>query len=219
MQRVCQLVAAALVMTLCASAANAQPQGGRRQMSLAPSPLMLLGQKSVQDELKLTNEQITSVGNLSKKQLAAIQGAGEVEPEEREKKRAEMQKESEKAIAEMLKADQAKRLKQIHMQLQGAEAFEKPEVVTQLKINDEQKAKIKEMRDEAQKEMRGAGRPQGGNREEARMKMQELNNATGEKIVNTVLNAEQKTQWKEMIGTPFKGEIRMQVGRPGGGNP
>jgi Spy/CpxP family protein refolding chaperone len=207
-------MAAIAVLALVATTAMAQPPSGRR-MSLGPAPLQLLDQKSVQEELKLADEQIKTVGDMIQKQRLERQSLQQMDQEEREKKQAEMRLESEKAIAKLLKPEQAKRLNQIHLQQDGAQAFEKPDVVKELKINDEQKAKIKQMQDAAQREMRAGGQ-QGGDRQEARRKMQELNKTTGDKIVSTVLTDEQKTKWKEMIGAPFKGEIRIQSGRPGG---
>jgi hypothetical protein len=44
--------------------------------------------------------------------------------------------------------------------------------------------------------------------EEARKKREEeARNATDEKLMNVLTN-EQKTQWKELTGEPFKGEIQ-----------
>jgi Spy/CpxP family protein refolding chaperone len=217
MRKLTRWMAAVAVLAAATTAVSAQPQGGRRPMSLGPSPLQLLGQKSVQEELKMTDDQTKSVGELSQKQLRGLAGLQDLDPEEREKKFSEMRKEAEKNISEILKPEQAKRLNQIYLQQQGAQAFERPEVVKDLKITDEQKAKIKDMREAAEKEIRSGNRPGGGDRMEVRRRMQEMNRTAGEKIVSTVLTEEQKTKWKEMAGAPFKGEIRIQGGRPGGG--
>jgi hypothetical protein len=211
------LAVAALIAGSACAQERGQGQPRRGMMSLAPPPLQLLSQKSVQDELKLTEDQVSSAGDLFRNQMRKMQSLQEKEPEEREKLRAEMAKDSDEAIKKMLKPDQAKRLNQIHLQLQGAQAFDKPELVKDLNINEEQKTKIKDLREAADKQMRG-DRPQaGGDRQAARQKMQEINKATGEKIVSTVFNDEQKAKWKELTGEPFKGEIRTQGGRPGGG--
>src|SRR5262249_42296862 len=171
--------------------------------------------KSVQDELKLTEDQTKTVAEASRKQMTARQSLRDLEGAEREKKTQELNKEAEKVVADTLKPEQAKRLKQISLQQQGAQAFNNPEIAKELNITDEQKQKIKTIQEDAMKEMRTLFQP-GGDRTEAMKKIQELNKATNDKVMG-VLTADQKTKWKEMTGEPFKGEIRFG-GRPGGGN-
>jgi hypothetical protein len=131
--------------------------------------------------------------------------------EDRQKKAEELSKANDKAVGEVLKPDQLKRLKQIHWQQQGARAFSDPELADALKFTTEQKDKIQAVREEARKEMQSL-RQAGGDREEARKKFEEIRKATNEKVMG-VLTDEQKAKWKELQGEPFKGEIV----RPGAG--
>jgi Spy/CpxP family protein refolding chaperone len=210
-----RLVPLALALAVVAFAATAaQAQGGRP--GFGGGTLFLLTQKSVQEELKMSEDQVKKVTELEAKQREAFQGLRDLSREERQKKFQEMAKENEKAIGEILKEDQLKRVKQISLQQQGLRALGNPEVAGALKLSDEQKDKVKAIQDEAGKEMRalfGAGL----DRDEARKKMEEIRKATEEKLTG-VLTDEQKTKWKELQGEPFKGEIRRpQFGGGGGG--
>jgi Spy/CpxP family protein refolding chaperone len=203
-----QLALAAGVLILAASPVAAQgPRGGFR-----PSPLMLLGQKSVQEELKLTPDQIQKVEAAAEKQRESFQGFRDLSEEERTKKFQEMTKENEKFVAENLKPEQAKRLNQISLQRQGAGALADEKVAKELNLTDEQKVKVMDLLDDSRKKIQEVF--QGGFNEEARAKSQEIQNAATIKALD-LLTADQKTKWRDMTGEPFKGEIRF--GPPGGG--
>jgi hypothetical protein len=172
----------------------------------------LLGQKSVQDELKLSEEQVKNVNELQEKQRGAFKGFKNLSKEERRAKFEERAKEQQKAIDGILKPEQSKRLKQIALQQSGSRALNNPEVAAALKLSDDQKAKIKTIQEESFKEMREAFG--GGDRAEARKKIEALRKATGEKV-QAVLTGEQKTKLNEMMGEPFKGEIKRPEFRRG----
>ncbi len=208
MRRMMQLALAAGVLTLAASPVVAQgPRGGFR-----PSPLMLLNQKSVQEELKLTADQVQKVEAAFQKQMESFQGLRDLAQEERAKKFQEITKENEKFVVDNLKPEQAKRLHQIGLQQQGGRALADEKVAKELSLTDDQKGKIKDILEDTGNQIRELF--QGGPSEETRTKMRELNNAATEKVMN-LLTADQKSKYKEMTGEPFKGEIRF--GPPGGG--
>jgi hypothetical protein len=173
--------------------------------------LFLLDQKSVKDELKLSDEQIKKVKELSDKQRESFtgqRGQRGQRDEEARKKMEEARQATNKAAAEILKPEQLKRVKQISLQQQGARSLSDPEVAAAIKLTDEQVSKIKSI----QEETRTARGQRGQRDEEARKKMEEARKATDEKLMN-VLTTEQKTKWKELAGEPFKGEIsRPQFG-------
>lgn len=207
MRRMMQRALAAGILSLAVSPIMAQGPGGFR-----PSPLMLLGQKSVQEELKLTADQIQKVEAAFQKQMESFQGFRDLSGEERTKKFQEMTKENEKFVADNLKPDQAKRLNEISLQRQGAGALADEKVAKELNLTDDQKGKIKDILEDSRNQIQELS--QGGFSEEARTKSQEIRNAATGKAMN-LLTADQKTKWKEMTGEPFKGEIRF--GPPGGG--
>src|SRR5208283_3506989 len=91
----------AVLATLGVSAASAQQHhcAGARLGMGGPPPLMLLAQKSVQDDLKLSEEQVKQVSESKKKQMEAFHQLKELSREEREKKIPELRKEQKKIIA------------------------------------------------------------------------------------------------------------------------
>jgi Spy/CpxP family protein refolding chaperone len=208
MRTVLRLAAAGAALALVAGVAAAQFGGFGRG-----NPAMLLGQESVRKELKLTDEQIKKVEELSEKMREKFQEAFGLEGEERTKKVQELMKENEKAVAEILKPEQGKRLKQISYQQQGAGAFANADVAKELALTDDQKQEVQKINEETGAQIREIF--QGGQvDEEGRKKIQELRKAATEKAVK-VLNDEQKTKWKDLQGEPFKGEI-VPFRRPGG---
>ena len=223
MNTIVQAFAAAALVSLAAGTAMAQPpgRGGPRGGPGMGGP-QLLTNKSVQQELKLSEDQTkkieTVVQDVRKKhqdEFAALRNADQAE--RREKGAALMQKVSEetkKGLSGVLQPAQEKRFKQIELQTQGSRAFADPEVQKTLKLTDDQQEKIKTINEDAAKEMRemfqgGGGR---GNFQEAQKKMAELRKETMNRT-QEVLTSGQKEQWKEMTGTPF--EIKFD--RPAGG--
>ena len=160
--------------------------------------------KAVQDDLKLTEEQTKKIKELDDKMRRIFQDT--TNRREALEKAKEQLMASEKAVAEILKPEQLKRVKQIHLQLQWWRALSNPEVATALKLTDEQKDKLKSIREEARK-ARGPFVPLSQRSEEEQKKMEEDRKATNEKMIN-VLTDEQKKKLKELTGKPFKGEIR-----------
>lgn len=208
MKRLMQIGAAAAVMALAVSPVWAQQQQQRQRGGFGGfggDPIYLLGQKSVQEELKLTGEQIKKGKELSDRRSEALQGLGDLSREERRTKMQEIRKANNKALAEILKPDQLKRVKQIALQQRMGFGLgfvlNDEEVGSALKITDEQKEKIRDIQRKAFEELRDAGRD-----DEGRKKRQEVMKATNEKVEG-VLTAGQKTKLKELQGATFKGKI------------
>ncbi len=112
---------------------------------------MLLGNASVQKELKLDDQQIEKAKELAEKigeemreKFTAL--GQDLSPDERREKMMaighEMNEATLKAIGEFLKPEQITRLKQISYQQQGAMAFNDPEVAKKLNLTDTQKSDI-----------------------------------------------------------------------------
>jgi eukaryotic-like serine/threonine-protein kinase len=204
MRNLLRVAPAGIIVVLVASAALAQPpfRGGM----FRGNPAMLLQQESVQKDLKLSDSQVKKVQELGEKMREKFEELRDLEPEERGKKMRELTAENDKAIANILKPEQEKRLHQIAYQQQGPDAFSNPQVVKALGLNDTQKAEIQKINEDFRSERRElfqGGPPD----EETRKKMRELEKTASDKIMK-VLTSEQKTKWKEMEGEPFKGEIR-----------
>jgi hypothetical protein len=149
----------------------------------------LLSAKSVQEELKLSEDDAKKISG----EIGKI--GRDVEPAERGEKVREI-------LAENLKPEQVKRLNQISWQRSGvAAALNHPDVQAALKLDETQSAKVKELREEFQKQQRELGQSA-----ENRDKVQALRKKLGDDITN-VLTADQNTRWTELLGVEFKGEI------------
>ncbi len=74
------------------------------------SALALMDEPSVQQELKMSQDQITKATEARKKQEEASRGLRELSREEQCAKRQELDKEGDKLVADILKPDQAKRV-------------------------------------------------------------------------------------------------------------
>jgi hypothetical protein len=170
--------------------------------------IMFLTQPSVQKDLKMTEEQIAKVKKAIKSRQAVREELKDLDPDARAKKLEEITKANDKLAAEILTADQAKRLRQIYLQQQGVNAFTKPEVAKELKLTDEQKKKLEDLQAKAGAQIQALRRPGGG--EEAMKKIGELTKGINEDAMK-ILTAEQKTKWKELTGEPFKGELRLAM--------
>ncbi|MGP0065720.1 MAG: hypothetical protein ACLQGP_19210 [Isosphaeraceae bacterium] len=172
---------------------------------------MLLGNASVQKELKLDEAQVEKAKELSEKMRAEsrekMQGLQDLSQEEQRAKRQEITREINasvlKSAGEFLKAEQVTRLKQISHQVMGLQAFNDPEVAKKLNLTDTQKADIQEINRETES-TRGLitqdSTPE--ERAEAMKKMTEARKA-GLLKVEAKLNDEQQKAWKELTGAPF----------------
>ena len=210
------------VAGLLAGPALAQrPGGGGGRFG---GPGMLLQNEGVQKELKMDKEQVTrareALQKVQEKHRDDFAQLRDLSPEERREKLQELNRkvseEARAALKEILKPEQAKRLRQIELQQQGPMAFNDPEVQSTLKLTDEQKEKVKTVGQEMQSQMRELfqGGGQGGDFEKAREKMTSLRKEATEKVLG-LLNDDQKRSWKELTGEPF--EVKFEFRRPGRG--
>ncbi len=184
----------------------------------------LITNKSVQQELGMTEDQVKQADDAVKKVREAHRGDFDklqgLEGQERFAKMQEVSKavrhDTQKELAGILKPDQLKRLKEIELQQQGAQAFSDPDLQKELKLTDDQKEKIKTINEDARSEMRsifqGAG--QGGDRQEMMKKMQALRKETLENSL-AVLTKDQQAKYKEMTGKPFQVKFEGRGGRRG----
>jgi Spy/CpxP family protein refolding chaperone len=199
------------VIALACTATQAQFGIGMRGFGGAA---MLLTNKGVQDELKLTKEQTEKLSEMQQKMFGKMQDLfgklQDVKPEERAEKAQALFKEAsaeaEKEIKAILKPEQMKRLKQIEMQQAGVQNFANEEVLKAVKLTDAQKDKIKiivnDLNKQTQEAFKAAGRDP-AKVAEVRKKMESLRKDADDKV-SAILNAEQKKAYKEMLGEPFE---------------
>jgi len=208
MRMFCRMTLALGMVALLSSSALAQGRGfGGGMMG---GGTQLLTNKSVQDELKVTEDQTSKLTTFAEemqgKQREAFQGFQDLSPDERRTKMAEvtrtMQADLKKGLAEILKPEQVKRFEQIQIQQMGASAFAMPRVVEALKITDEQKTKFQDINQAMMTQMGELRQQIQDDREGTMKKIADLRKETTEKAM-AVLTAEQKTSYKELTGKPF----------------
>jgi len=196
------------LVALIAGPAAAQGQG--RGFGRGGNLAQLLGNSSVQQELKLDDRQADKAKELSEKMgekarenRETLQG---LEGEERQKKQQEFTREineaTTKVMGEFLKPEQVARLRQISNQVRGAMAFSDPEVANKLNLTDSQKTDIQEIVRGSREKMPSREDFQ-SDREAAMKKMQEVNKETLSQV-ESKLNDEQRKTWKELLGAPFE---------------
>jgi Spy/CpxP family protein refolding chaperone len=204
------MVFALVILGVGASSALAQPpRGGRGGAGMMGGPMMLLNQPSVQQELKITDEQKLQIQEAAAKLRASAGSLQGLDPSELQQKRQEMARESERTASKILHRDQMKRLKEIALQVQGARAFSNPDLAKALDLTDEQKEKIK-----ATEGGRGPRPEPGSDPQAAQKRMEEMHKANLDKVMN-ILTPDQKAKYKEMTGEPFTGKIEPPGGRRG----
>lgn len=232
MLKLVRLALAGLVIQASMTAAFAQQGGGGGRGfgggfggGLMPTS-MLAQQESVQAELKLTDDQKTKLKEAGEKARAAFGGFGggnnnrtEAEREEARKKAAEARQAGEKAVADILTPEQAKRVKEIALQQAGPMILASHEDTQKaVGITDDQKTKLKEVSDNLNSETRKLFQPGGGGGQDNRDKMRALRKDATDKVV-ALLTDEQKKTWEGLVGKKFEGEITFGGGRRPGTRP
>lgn len=205
---------------LCTSAwAQPGPGGGPRpgfgmfgggsgaSVSMLYGPL--LNVPTVQKELDLLDDQKAEIKPASDKAQAAMResfsGMRDLSQEERRAKMEEIGKkvqaqaeEMKKTIEHTLLPNQLKRLKGIALQVAGVRALNDKEVQQDLKLSEDQTAKIKSIGEDSMKKVRELF-SDGGDRQTAGPKIQELRKDS-EKQIMDVLSDDQKASLEKMKG-------------------
>lgn len=198
--------------------------------------MRLLGIEQVQKEIKLNEDQKGKIEalieQLREEGRQHMQGMGnlreemqKLSDEERRKKfeelmRQGMEEQADRAkknmekLAEILDAEQLKRVKQIQLQLQGVAVLLRPEVLDHIGLDDAQKQQLKEIAENTRSRfmelMPRGERDRSENREAMREAMQNMREkfeeirGKVEKESMAVLTAEQKQKLAEMMGEPFE---------------
>lgn len=242
--RTSRWITAGILFTGVVALAYAQ-QRGQGFGGFGGGPTSLVTNKAVAEELKLNEDQVAKlrewaktegekINAMRKEKLADV----DFKSDEGRAKFASFSAESTKTAyadleaSKILTADQFKRVRQIDRQNQGLRFYTGTEATESLKINDEQKAKIRSIADETSKDTQairteaGIGFGGGFNKgkapvkidqakvDEANKKIDKVNASAREKI-GEVLTADQRAIAKEMLGEPFDtSKLRQGFGRP-----
>jgi hypothetical protein len=173
--------------------------------------LLLLRQKSVQQELKLGDDMAKKVMEFTNKQSDAVREVMKEPKEEQKPKLEAMEKENKKFLMDNLTKEQHKRLDQIAMQFTGLHQLTRPEVIQALNLNEEQIEKIKELQKEGRKELVKIIYDK--NSKDRSQRYAELRQETRAKV-QALLTNEQWAKIREMVGKPFMGEIVFEDPEP-----
>ena len=204
------MLSAFLGLSLVALLSSPAAAQGGRGFGRGGSVAFLLGNESVQKELKLDDKQLEKAKELAEKtgeeMREKFQGLGDLSPEERRAKFTEINREMTastlKTAGEFLKPEQITRLKQISYQARGAQAFNDPEVAKKLNLTDSQKSDIQTILADSLKEMPTRDDYQ-DDREAAMKKATDVHKQALAKAV-AKLNDEQQKTWKELLGSSFE---------------
>jgi len=170
----------------------------------------LAREKSTQKELMMSVKQADAVQklivDLNDKYKDDFAKVKELKPAERYKKESELAKtaaeEANKGLADLLGADQFKRLKQLHVQRRGPYAFSETEVIAALQLTKDQQKKLRDMEADYAKALLEVNKLT--DLEERGKKMTTAIKEAMDKAMG-ILNDEQKKTWKDLTGERYKG--------------
>lgn len=214
-----------LLITLFASPVAAQlPRLGELQSLIeegAGKPI-LLANDGVKKEIKLTDEQDKQirqiVGEVKEKyqpEFRKAQGDRQKQLSLLADSTRETRERLNKALPDILKPDQMKRLNQIQVQVNGIASFKRPEVQQQLKLTDEQKAEIRRIGNGLKRDLAVVIKDTSSaplrKLPGALRKIKELKNEATDKAVGK-LTGEQKKTWHEMTGEKFDFQLQLPAG-------
>ncbi len=239
MRNVNRLVMAVLVLvgaiTLTATSVPAQQPGKGKGFGggMGGGALNLIRSKTVQEDVKITEDQGSKLKEWAKDfmpkldEMRKSKMEGIDQSQFREKMPAIMAAlsvETYKELATVLKPEQITRLKQIEVQMAGMRAFSMPTVTDALKLKDEQKEKLKDVTDSAQKEMMDLGQEYGSRfgqppmdaekAKEFNKKMAAITDDTMKKVMG-MMSDDQKKAWKEVVGATIDiAKVRTETAVP-----
>ena len=168
--------------------------------------LMLLSDRAVQEDLALTPGQRDKVkalaDNLARHWREALRHFGETGQEERRRAIIDLARANETALAEILAPEQARRLKQVVLQVQAPHSFSAPEVIEALKLTDAQRERIRGIQDDLALARWNHCQTE-GDRTGMRKKIEDMKRNASDQIVRS-LAVEQQAAWRNLTGAPFR---------------
>lgn len=223
------LLAAASLLAACVDTVHAQGggrggRGGFGRFGRSTHQLQLATLPEVETELKLTDEQKTTIADLNdqfdderRNQGFGGGGGGGGFSEEARAARAKMNADFAAKLNEALDEPQQKRIQEIYVQVNGASVLTDESVAAALVLTDEQKQALQDALADQRQAMQDAFQGwQDMSDEERTAKMDELSKARDEALL-AVLTDEQKTQFEAMKGTALEVDLSPLRGRGFGG--
>jgi hypothetical protein len=171
------------------------------QPNLFQNPLVLAENKDVQQDLKVSEEQVKKLVELSRDWNAAVKGLSFTTLDQEKRKNATAA--ALKGLADTLTGNQAKRLKQLELQQRD---FGDPQIGKDLAITNEQRGGIitilQGFNPQWVKIIQGAK----GNQQEIQKKLADVHRDFTANILNK-LTPQQQAKWKDVAGPPFAGSF------------
>lgn len=210
-------------------AQGGQGRGGGRMMMMGGgiAPMgMLVNRQDVQKELGITVEQRSKLREMQEKMQSEMrarfqggpgqqgQPGGPPDMEEMRRTMRAQEEQSNKALGEVLSADQMKRLKELSVQRAGMRAVMSPDVQKELGLNAEQVKKVETLQTK-QREAMQAVMEKARNQEIEFSEVRELMEKNGrimDEELGKVLTDAQRGKLKEMGGKPFQFDENEQGG-------
>ncbi|MBI3862347.1 MAG: hypothetical protein HY290_10675 [Planctomycetia bacterium] len=166
--------------------------------------IMLLRQKSVRTELKVTDEVAKRVDEYAAQQWKKAKEVSELPEKEQHTKFGAMAKENQQFLEKNLTKAQRERLDQIVLQVAGLLYVTRHEHADKLKLTADQKQKAKDLQKQARAEMEKLIEAKDAkDRHKEIVALWEVNHGRLEKL----LTDSQRATWKQMLGAEFKGEF------------
>ncbi len=202
MRRFCQITIA-----MSAVAAMAAPVYAAQKMMIPQEStieIMLLRQKSVRHELKISDAEAKKIHDYAAQQWQKAQQVSTLSQKEQDERFDAMQKENERFIEQTLTKEQQKRLNEITLQVAGLLYSTRHDIADRLRLTEAQKQRMKKYQEQARHELEEA--LEAKDAKERHAKLAELHKTNRDRLYD-VLTPEQETTWKQMTGAPFNGEL------------
>ena len=210
-----------LTIALTSSQSSAQIRGGGPGGMMGDSPLMLINDENVIEELELVEDQVEALNglqsdmrNVFRESFSGMRSRFREKDVDRESLMAEIREKIqaqmgavETELNEILLPHQVARLDELHFQMQASRSgtegmLSNPRVKERLGLTDEQIQKIKDKAEEVKTNL------------DAEIKA--LRESAKEEILS-VLTSDQQKQIKEMMGDSFDFDQNRRGGRSGAG--
>jgi hypothetical protein len=166
--------------------------------------MMLLGHKSVQDDLMVSEANRKKISDFANKQWKKAKEVAAMPKGKQNEEWQALEKENEKFLKDTLSEKQRKRLDQIGMQEVGLLWVTRKDIAKELKITKEQRKELHEARHKAHQEFSAIVNSEETTGVDAKLKKLREKN---QKRLMDLLTAEQKTKWKDLAGEKFKGDL------------
>lgn len=165
---------------------------------------LLISSKALQEELKVSDEmkeKFVKHQDMVTAEMQKLRALGNEDEDQITRLKTQIKLVEERmALLKGLSAEQTKRLTQIERQQMGLRAFGNEKIAKEMNLTDDQKAKVKSVTDDYNKDLRELGGRFGD--PETQKKRDALREEAMDKIEEALTQAQRK-QWKEMVGEKF----------------